>query len=108
MKIQTFFSKNWQKLDYKTAPKFQKSNIRQASIEEFMVFKILYVLKMHKNKYLSCVYLYKELAIHALSPAVSQSEIDSFEFNSIIVLNMSGVQLFEQLYVSLVSSDDKH
>ena len=55
-----------------------------------------------------CVYLYMELAIHTLSSAVSQRERDSFEFNSIIVLNKSGVQLFEQLYVSLVSTDDKH
>ena len=55
-----------------------------------------------------CVYLYMELAIHTLSSAVSQRERDSFEFNSMIVLNKSGVQLFEQLYVSLVSTDDKH
>ena len=38
MKIGLLFSKNWQKLEYKTAPKVQKLNTIQASIEEFLVF----------------------------------------------------------------------
>ena len=39
MKIGLLFSKNWQKLEYKTAPKVQKLNTRQASIEEFTVIE---------------------------------------------------------------------
>ena len=41
MKIGLLFSKNRQKLEYKTAPKVQKLNTRQASIEEFTVYVIL-------------------------------------------------------------------
>ena len=36
------FSKNWQKFEYKTAPKVQKfKSTRQASIEEFMICMLM-------------------------------------------------------------------
>ena len=40
MKFIHLFSKNWPKIEYKTAPKVQKLNTRQATIKEFTVYMI--------------------------------------------------------------------